>query len=151
METVGLVAFLCLPIYFAKVGKPIFESIFLDTVGDALSPPELGKKGWGGCRSPELGKKGMGLELGHRPCHLRAGHGTVFWHEPKHGMHEIFWAMPARHEHEGHAVPKILAWRATWPSLHFGLCLDGHGTQMACRHFYNSTCNFLAFNILSLI
>ena len=23
-------------VYFAKVGKPIFESIFLDTVGDAL-------------------------------------------------------------------------------------------------------------------
>jgi len=106
LETVGLVAFLCLPIYFAKVGKPIFGSIFLDTVGDALSPPELGKKGWGGCRSPELGKKGMGLELGHRPCHLRAGHGTVFWHEPKHGTHEIFWAMPARHEHEGRAVPR---------------------------------------------
>ena len=107
METVGLVAFLCLPIYFAKVGKPIFGSIFLDTVGDALSPSELGKKGWGWCRSPELGKKGMGLELGHRPCHLRAGHGTVFWHEPKHGTHEIFWAMLAQHEHEGRAVPRI--------------------------------------------
>ena len=86
METIGVVAFLCLPIYFANVGKPIFGSIFLY----ALNPPELGKKGWGGCRSPELGKKGMGLELGHRPCHLRAGHGTVFWHEPKHGTHEIF-------------------------------------------------------------
>ena len=77
METVRLVAFLCLPIYFAKVGKPVVGSIFLDTVGDALSPPELGKKG-------------MGLELGHRSCHLRVGHGTVFWHEPKHGTHEIF-------------------------------------------------------------
>ena len=136
---------------FCKGWKTYFWKYFLDIVGDALSPPKLGKKGWGGCRSPELGKKGMGLELGHRPCHLRAGHGTVFWHEPKHGMHEIFWALPARQEHEGRAMPKISAWRATWPGPHFGLCLEWHGTKMACGHFYNSTCNFLAFNILSLI
>jgi hypothetical protein len=25
------------------------------------------------------------LELGLGPCHLRAGHGTVFWHDLKHG------------------------------------------------------------------
>jgi hypothetical protein len=36
LKTVGLVAFLCLLIYFAKDGKLVFESIFLDTVGDAL-------------------------------------------------------------------------------------------------------------------
>ena len=70
---------------FCKGWKTYFWKYFLDIVGDALSPPELGNKGWGRCRSPELGKKGMGLELGHRPCHLRAGHGTVFWHDPKHG------------------------------------------------------------------
>jgi hypothetical protein len=25
------------------------------------------------------------VELGLGPCHLRTGHGTVFWHDPKHG------------------------------------------------------------------
>ena len=28
--------FLCLPIHFAKVGKPVLGDYFLDTVGDAL-------------------------------------------------------------------------------------------------------------------
>ena len=29
--------------------------------------------------------QGLCLELGLGPCYLRAGHGTVFWHDPKHG------------------------------------------------------------------
>ena len=41
-------------------------------------------------------------------------------HDPKHGTHKIFWAMPARHEHKGCAVSRISARRATWPGPHFG-------------------------------
>jgi hypothetical protein len=36
MEIVGVVAFLCLPIDFAKDGEPVFGEYFSDTVGDAL-------------------------------------------------------------------------------------------------------------------
>jgi hypothetical protein len=36
LETVRVVAFLCLSIYFAKDRKPVFGSIFLDAVGDAI-------------------------------------------------------------------------------------------------------------------
>ena len=48
MEIVGVVAFLRLSIYFAKVGKPILGSILLDIVGDALSIVTLS------CTSNEL-------------------------------------------------------------------------------------------------
>jgi hypothetical protein len=56
--------------------------------------------------------------------------------------HEIFWAVPARYEHEGRAMSRILARRATWPGPHLGLCLDRHGTKMTRRHFYNYTIQF---------
>jgi hypothetical protein len=36
LETVRVVAFLCLLIYFAKVTNPVLGSIFLDIVGDDL-------------------------------------------------------------------------------------------------------------------
>jgi hypothetical protein len=53
--------------------------------------------------------------------------------------HEIFWTVPARHEHEGRVVPRISARRATWPGPYLGPCLGRHGTKMARRHFYNYT------------
>jgi hypothetical protein len=37
LKTVGVVAFLCLLIYFVKVGKSVFGNIFVDTIGDVLS------------------------------------------------------------------------------------------------------------------
>jgi len=37
LKTVGVIAFLCLPIYFAKVGKSILGEYFLDIVEDALT------------------------------------------------------------------------------------------------------------------
>ena len=47
--------------------------------------------------------------------------------------HEIFWAMPARHEHEDHAVPRISARRAIWHDPHFGPCLGRYGTKTVHR------------------
>jgi hypothetical protein len=67
--------------------------------------------------------------------------------------HEIFWAMLARHEHEGHAVPRISARRATRLGPHFGPCLGRHGTEMTRKHFYNYTMQFsnICYTISHLI
>jgi hypothetical protein len=47
-----------------------------------------------GCVAAQLadfvkGDQGLGL------CHLRASHGTVFWHDLKHGMTRNILAVPA--------------------------------------------------------
>jgi hypothetical protein len=65
--------------------------------------------------------------------------------------HEIFWAVLARHEYEGHAVPRISARRATWPGPHLGPCLAGTARKWHVNTSTTIQYNFLAFTILLLI
>ena len=60
------------------------------------------------------------------------GAGTI-WHDPSIARHEIFWAVPARHKHEGGAMPRISVRQAVWRDPYFGSCLGRHGTKTAHR------------------
>jgi hypothetical protein len=79
---------------------------------------------------------------GTTPCYLKTGHRMVFGTTWSTTRYKIFWAVPARHVHEGRTVSRISTRLATWLDPHLEPCLGRHGIKMVRRHFYNYTMQF---------